>query len=456
MDTTDRFGQPTPDLAIVHCTALVGTDGGEALFLGDATIEITGGRITRIIGDGTPTDAHEVIDADGMVAMPGLVNTHCHAAMTLLRGAAEDVRVTAWFNDYIWPMEVNLDEHAVYVGSLMAAAEMISCGVTTVADHYFFMDQAAQAFVDSGMRANLGWAFFSSQGDAGLATSVEFAERWHGAADGRITTSIAPHAPYTVSDEHLAAAATEARRLGVKVHTHAAEDIVQTNVSLDTRGRTPIEVLDDTGVLDAGVIIAHGNGILPGDIPLLAAHRDRVGVTHGPKGYLKFALGPLTPIPALLEAGVPVGYCTDGVASNNTLDILESMRITAIVQKQLADDATFFRTGDALRMAGPGSAAVMGAGGELGELVEGARADVILVDVSGFHCQPLHDLAAALVYSLQPSDVRTTIVDGKVLMRDRQLLTIDRRSLVADFRAVAQHITDRTHGRTIQDYPRNN
>jgi 5-methylthioadenosine/S-adenosylhomocysteine deaminase len=452
----DSAPTATPDLAIIHCTALVGTADGAAQFLGDATIEITGGRITRIAGDGAATTAREIIDADGLIAMPGLVNTHCHAAMTLLRGAAEDVKVTAWFNDYIWPMEVNLDEHAVYVGTLMAAAEMISCGVTTVADHYFFMEQAGQAFIDSGMRANLGWAFFSSQGAAGLEQSVQFAEAWNGRAGGRISTSIAPHAPYTVSDGDLVAAATEARRLGIKVHTHAAEDIVQTNASLEQRGQTPMEVLYDTGVLDAGVIIAHGNGIVDRDIPLLAEYRDRVGVTHGPKGYLKFALGPLTPIPALQAAGVPVGYCTDGVASNNTLDIFESMRITAIVQKQLADDATYFRSGDALRMAGPGSAAVMGMAGELGELVEGACADVILVDVTGLHCQPLHDLAAALVYSLQPSDVRTTIVDGKVLMRDRQLLTIDRDALLRDFRDVARHITDRTHGRTIQDYPRNN
>ncbi|MEI8238815.1 MAG: amidohydrolase [Actinomycetota bacterium] len=446
----------TPDLAITHCTALVGTADGVTTFLGDATIEITSGRITRISGDGASTNAREVIDAAGMVAMPGLVNTHCHAAMTLLRGAAEDVKVTAWFNDYIWPMEVNLDEHAVYIGTLLAAAEMISCGVTTVADHYFFMEQAGQAFIDSGMRANLGWAFFSSQGPTGLEQSVRFAEEWNGRADGRISTSIAPHAPYTVSDDDLISAAAEARRLGIKVHTHAAEDIVQTNASLELRGQTPMEVLRDTGVLDAGCIIAHGNGIVERDIPLLAEYRDRVGVTHGPKGYLKFALGPLTPIPALTAAGVPVGYCTDGAASNNTLDIFESMRVTSIVQKQLADDATCFPSADALRMAGPGSAAVMGMAGQLGELVEGACADVILVDVSGFHCQPLHDLAAALVYSLQPTDVRTTIVDGKVLMRDRQLLTIDRDSLLRSFREIAGHITDRTHGRTIQDYPRAN
>jgi 5-methylthioadenosine/S-adenosylhomocysteine deaminase len=216
---------------------------------------------------------------------------------------------------------------------------------------------------------------------------------------------------------------------------------------------TPIEVLDKTGVLDAGVIIAHGNGIVDGDFELLAAHRDRVGVTHGPKGYLKYAIGPLTPIRQLLAAGVPVGYCTDGAASNATLDVFENMRVTAITQKHDADDASWFRSGTALQLAGPGAAAVMGQGGQIGELRVGARADVILVDVSGFHCQPLHDLAATLVYCVQGSDVRTTIVDGKVLMRDRQLTTIDRHALLTEFRERAAALTDRSHGRTIQEYP---
>jgi len=211
-------------------------------------------------------------------------------------------------------------------------------------------------------------------------------------------------------------------------------------------------VLELTGVLDAGAIIAHGNGILPDDVAILARYRDRVGVTHGPKGYLKFAFGPLTPIAALRAAGVPVGYCTDGAASNNTLDILETMRIAAITQKQIAGRRHLFTSGMALQLAGPDSAAVLGMRGQIGELRVGARADVILIDTSGFHCQPLHDLAGAIVYSVQPSDVRTTIVDGKVLMRDRQLLTIDRAALLAEFRLRAREITDRTHGRTIQDY----
>lgn len=449
---TDR---PTaaPDLALVGATVLVDADPYRTEFR-QCTVEVTAGRISAILPAGDPRSvaAAEVIDATGLVMLPGFINTHCHAAMTMLRGAAEDVTVRAWFDDFIWPMEVNLQPDDVYLGTMAAAAEMISCGVTTVVDHYFFMNEAARAVIDSGMRADLGSAYFSSQGDDGFARSVDFARAWHGAADGRITASIAPHAPYTCSDADLERAGDAARDLGVRVHTHAAEDMHQTEVSLRERGMTPIQVLERTGVLDAGAIIAHGNGIVPIDLPLLGRYADRVGVTHGPKGYLRFALGPLTPIRGLLAAGVPVGYCTDGAASNSTLDIAENMRIAAISQKQAEGDPTWFTSALALHIAGPGSAAAIGRRGELGAITVGAAADLILVDVSGIHCQPLHDLAATLVYSLQPGDIRTTIVAGRVLMRDRQLLTIDLPALLDEFRSRAVALTDRSHGRRIQAY----
>lgn len=453
---SDHAGVPyTPDLIVRGCTALLRSTWTDVEFVPGTTIEITGSRISHIgrtASDPTPPHTAEVIDAAGLVALPGLINTHTHAAMTLLRGAAEDVAVGNWFNDYIWPMEVNVTAADVHLGTLLAAAEMIESGVTTFADHYFFMDDAARAVVECGIRADLGSAFFSTQGDEGVEASSAFAERWHGTADGRITASLAPHAPYTVSDEHLRSCADHARRLGVRVHTHAAEDIAQTRSSLATRGATPVRVLADTGVLDAGCIIAHGNGIVADDIPVLAEHADRVGVTHGPKGYLKFALGPLTPIAALQAVGVPVGYCTDGAASNNTLDILESMRVTALSQKHARDDATWFTSAAALHMAGPASASVLGRGHDLGRLAVGCLADLILVDLGGVHCQPVHDIAAALVYCARASDVRTTIVDGRVLMRDRRLTTIDRAAMLTEVRRRAREITDRSHGRTIQDY----
>ena len=217
--TTD---QPAVDLAIVGATALVGTPAigvdGPAEFAAGTTIEITNGAITWIgpSAEFRPA-ACELIDASELVAMPGLINTHCHAAMTFLRGVAEDVPIANWFNDYIWPMEVNVGARDVYVGTMVAAAEMIESGITSFADHYFFMDEAARAVDESGMRANLGSAFFSSQGDEGLAQSVEFAEAWHGRAGGRIATSIAPHAPYTCNDDCLRGAADAACRLGVRV-----------------------------------------------------------------------------------------------------------------------------------------------------------------------------------------------------------------------------------------------
>lgn len=439
------------DLAIVGATVLVSAAPEQTTFE-RCTVEVIDGAISAIVPAGTPTTALEVIEAHGSVLMPGFINTHCHAAMTLLRGAAEDVTVQAWFDDFIWPMEVNLEPNDVYLGTMAAVAEMISSGVTTFADHYFFMEHAARAVVDSGIRADLGSAFFSSQGDEGFERSVAFATEWHGAADGRITASIAPHAPYTCTDADLERAADAARALGVRVHIHAAEDIHQTVVSRRERGLTPIEVLDRTGVLDAGAIIAHGNGIVDDDIPLLAVNANRVGVTHGPKGYLRFALGPLTPIRKLLAAGVPVGYCTDGAASNSTLDIAENMRVAAMSQKQAEGDPTWFTSACALHLAGAGSAAVLGRHGSLGEITVGATADLVLVDVTGIHCQPLHDLAATLVYCIQPSDVRTTIVAGRVLMRDRQLLTIDLPALLHEFRSRAGALTDRSHGRRIQDY----
>jgi 5-methylthioadenosine/S-adenosylhomocysteine deaminase len=442
----------TYDLVITGSTVLQDNVGKTPRFEADTTIAVSDGRIAYVGPDDPSIIGKEVVSANGLVAIPGLINCHSHAAMTLFRGVAEDVPVHSWFNKYVWPMEVNLTEEDVYLGTLLACAEMLSSGVTSFADHYFYMDAAARAVDESGIRANLGWAFFSSMGPEGLEQSADFAERLNGGAGGRITTSLAPHAPYTVNDADLAAAAEHAKRIGVRVHIHAAENLAQTESSLQAHGVTPIEILNRTGILEAGTIIAHGCGITEADIPILAEYRDAVGVAHCPKVYLKHALPPLTPIRSLDAAGVPVGMGTDGVAGNNTLDILESMRLTAMTQKYVEADATWLTTGHAINLATTQSAQTYGLADDIGSLEVGKRADIALLEMSGTHWQPIHDVAAALVYSARAGDVVTVVSDGSIVVKDRKLLTIDVAAITDELNERLERLIDVTHGDQIQRY----
>lgn len=441
------------DLVITGCTALVHDEGGQVGFLDDAALVVRDGRIDAVTT--TPAvaglRAAEHIDARGQAALPGLINCHTHTPMVALRGLAEDLPAHEWFNDWIWPVESNLTERVVGLGARLACAEMIRGGVTTFADHYFSMDTVADAVTDSGLRANLGAAFFSSQGPQGRAASLEFALRQRGAADGRITTSLAPHAPYTVDDADLAATAELAREHGLMVHLHASENRAQTDNSLERHGRTPIEILHRTGLLDVDVLIAHGTGIVDRDLPVLRQGTGRIAVASAPRGYLKFGWD-TTPVRALRELGIPVGLATDGAASNNTLDVWESMALTALVQKSTERDPAWLTARQALDHATLQSARAVGLGDEIGSLAPGRRADIVLVDLDGPHTQPVHDLAATLVHSARSADVTTTIVDGRILMRDRRLLTLDVPDIVRELSAELPALIDRSHGKRIQDY----
>ncbi len=440
------------DLLIRHCHALVFDDQGQPQIRLDQDILIAGPRIVAVQPTGDPAPAaRETIDAHGMLALPGLINTHCHAPMVLFRGLAEDVSIDRWFNEFIWPVESNLTREDVYWGMQLALAEMIESGVTAVADHYFFMDQVARAVSEAGTRALLGWAIFGSQGDAGLSAAADFAAAWQGQADGRIATCMAPHAPYTCDDDFLAATVAWAERLNVGIHTHAAENLSQTQSSLEKRGITPIRVLEETGVLSRPTIIAHGCGILPADMAILRPYAAHVTVAHAPKTYLKLAAG-MTPIPALRGAGISVGLASDGAASNSTLDILESLRLMALIQKQMADDPEAMPVGEALTIALRGGAAALGMGDRLGQLAPGFLADLILVDISGVHHQPIHNMLATIVYNLRASDVDTTIVNGRVLMRGRRLLTLDKREIVAQVNKRMARLAQRIPERRIQVY----
>jgi len=449
----DRPSAPA-DLIITGCTVLVHDDQERIGFAEDAGIVVRDGAVVSVTpaSDARDLPALERIDARGQVALPGLINCHTHSPMVALRGIAEDLPVGEWFNDHVWPIESNLTARDVELGARLACAEMIRAGVTCFADHYFSMEAVASAVADCGLRAHLGEAFFSSQGAQGRRTSLEFALRHRGTAGGRITTALAPHAPYTVGDTDLAATAELAREHGLPVHIHAAENLEQTETSLARYGRTPVEILETAGLLDTDLLIAHGTGILERDLTVLERADGRVAVATAPRGYLKFAWPTTTPVRALGAIGVPVGLATDGAASNNSLDVWESMALTSLAQKSAEGDPRWLTSRQALHHATLQSARAVGLGDRIGRIAPRHRADIVLVDLTGPHTQPVHDLAATLVHSVRASDVSTTIVDGCVLMRDRELLTVDVSATVGELTRRLPALVDRGHGGRIQEY----
>jgi 5-methylthioadenosine/S-adenosylhomocysteine deaminase len=412
-------------------------------------ILIRANRIEQVAPTGRAADADEVIEATEMLAIPGLINTHAHVPMGIFRGLAEDVDISTWFNEYIWPLESNLTADDVFWGMQLGLAEMIEAGVTSVADHYFHMDRAVEAVDRAGTRAALAWAVFGSQGTEGIERTASFAEDFNGAASGRITTWLAPHAPYTCDEEFLRGVVGEAERLGLGIHIHAAETADQTRASVEAHGRTPIQILADTGILERPTILAHCCGATPEDIELMAGNP--CGVAHAPKTYLKLAMG-AAPVMAFREAGVPVGLATDGPVSNNTLDILESLRLLAMVQKHDSGDPKKLTVGEALTIATRESALVYGLPDDLGHLAPGFLADIALVDLSNPHNQPPHDPAANLVYSVRAPDIRTVICDGRVLMRDRELLTLDKAEIVDRVGESMKRLSHRVPASRIQLY----
>lgn len=438
-------------LIIRNARVLQTTPAGEVRILDQQEVVIRGNAIesVRPATAAPPPDAGEVIEANGQLLMPGLINCHSHVPMVIFRGLAEDVSLEKWFNEYMWPLESNLQEEDVYWGMLLGLVEMIEAGVTCVADHYFFMDRAAEAVQQAGTRAALGWAVFGSQGAAMLDRTAEFCRKWHGAAEGRLTTWMAPHAPYTCDDDFLRGARDRAADLGVGIHIHVAETRGQTDAHVQKRGITPIRLLDDLGILKLPTILAHAVGATDDDIRLLA---DRpAGVAHCPKTYLKLAMG-IAPVHAMRRAGVAVGLGTDGAVSNNTLDVWESMRLMALTQKEATGAPENLALGETLAIATRGSARVVGLGDRIGAVEPGRLADLILVDLDGAHHQPLHSVPASLVYAARASDVRTVIVNGRVIMRDRQLLTLDKAEIFRQVNRSLERLSRRTPASRIQVY----
>ena len=391
----------------------------------------------------------EQIDADGMLAIPGMINTHAHVPMVLFRGAAEDVPLTAWFNDYIFPMESNLTPEDVYWGALLGITEMIEAGMTYVADHYFFMDEVAEAVKKGGIRANLAWAVFEHQGLGQLKKTSEFVSRWQGKADGRIKTWLGPHSPYLCGPEFLQKCAQIADDLDVGVHLHVAETLEQVEGSLAQYEKTPIQMLLDAGILERPAILAHCLYPTDDDLQIIADHP--AGIGQAPKTYLRAGMG-MGDIQKYLNHHIPLGLATDGAASSSTLDLFEQMRLMALMQKYIEGDARAGTLEGVIRIGFNGGAQVCHEP-ELGCLEPGNLADIVLMRQDRAAGIPRLNLAANLVYALGAADVDTVICNGQVLMRKRQHLMLDKEEIIREVEQRLERLVQRVPGKKIAIYP---
>jgi 5-methylthioadenosine/S-adenosylhomocysteine deaminase len=377
------------------------------------------------------------------VVIPGLINTHTHAPMVMYRGLADDLPLQDWLTKYIFPAEAKtVSREMVRVGTQLAAVEMIQSGTTAYADMYYFEEEIARATKAAGLRGVLGQTLIdfpvadAKTFDEGLVRAEAFIKEF--AADDLIVPAVAPHAPYTVSGDHLKAARALATKYGVPYIIHLAE--TKTEVSDMQKahdGMTPVAYLDSLGALGPRTLAAHVVWATPADIAILKARQ--VAVSHNPESNMKLASG-VAPVPALLAAGVTVGLGTDGAASNNDLDMFEAMRMAAFLHKVQSADPQVIPAATALEMATIDGAKALGLETKIGSLEAGKKADVVVVSMSSARQTPLYDPISHLVYASRGDDVRTVVVNGKVLMRDRRLTTLNEASVLAAARKLAESV----------------
>jgi 5-methylthioadenosine/S-adenosylhomocysteine deaminase len=401
----------------VYPNGLVAVDGDRIRFAGD------GADAPDLIG-------YTQVDVTGRIVIPGIVNTHCHAAMTLLRGYADDMRLMEWLQTKIWPVEnerISPHPDAIYWGTALAAYEMLSGGITTFLDMYFRGELICNAIADTGIRGVVARGIIGVEGREGAAKRLsetrDLFRQYSGKADGRITFMVGPHAPYTCPPDTLQACLELAEELDVGIHIHLSETYEEVEASLEQWGKTPIRHIHDLGLTKRKVVAAHCVHPSEEDIDILADHR--VGVCHCPVSNLKLASG-VTPVMAMRRAGVQVGLGTDGAASENLLHILGSeLRIAALLAKNLEGDPRACSAYDALEMATIGGARALGMAESIGSLEKGKLADIAVIRTDRPHLVPVHDPVALVAYSVLPGDVERTYVNGREVYRDGRLLSAD-------------------------------
>jgi 5-methylthioadenosine/S-adenosylhomocysteine deaminase len=395
------------------------------------------------VGDVPRERGDDVLDCAGRLVLPGLVNLHTHTPMTLLRGYGDDRALEDWLQNRIWPTEAKLTPATTRAGADLAMLEMITSGTTSFSDMYFFTDEIARAAEQAGLRAWAGFPFLDVgtpelKAEQMLPRGEAFIKRWLGHA--LVTPVVAPHATFTCGPATLHAAGELAARHGVLLHTHCSETRQEVYDVERTHGARPVAQLAKHGCLTNRTILAHCGWITKEEVRAIAAAG--ASVAHCPVSNLKLATGGFAPLPELLDAGVPVGLGTDGPASNNTLDMVESMKFAALVHKHHRWDPTVIPAQTALDMATLHGARALGRS-DLGSLEPGKLADVVVLDARGPRMQPLHDPISQVVYAARGADVETVIVHGKPLMREGRVLTLNADAVVRGAAAAAEALTRR-------------
>ncbi len=401
-------------------------------------IAITGDTITSIGQVPEGWQAEAVLDATEKLAVPGFVNAHTHASMTLLRSYADDMNLMDWLQNKIWPIEAKMDADDIYWGAMLAAVEMIKSGTTTFADMYGpYMEKVVEVVRDSGLRGVLSRGIIGiADGDVKLEENAQLFRDFHQTADGRITVMFGPHAPYTCPPEFLRKVAAKAGELGAEVHIHMAETKGEVEDCLKQYGKRPFALVAETGLFECGTLAAHCVHLNEEDMDIMQKYKIRS--VNNPGSNMKLASG-VSPVTELLRRGICVALGTDGASSNNNLDMLEEIQLAALLHKVDTYDPLAVPAFQALQMGTEYGAQALGLS-KVGRLEVGCKADITLLDMHSAAWYPRHDLVSLLVYSANSASVDTVLVNGRILMEKRQLLTLDEERILYEANRCAMQL----------------
>ena len=409
------------NILIKNAKVLSFEDGKAVVKKADITVE--NGNISQIGKIKTDFEAQKVINAEDMLAMPGLINAHTHLSMNLFRNYADDMPLWDWLTKKIWPLEERLTAEIVYRGSILGIAELIKSGVTGFLDMYFFAEETIKAALETGVRAYIARGLTDEEEgkEIRLKETRELYRKYH-EKSGRIKIFTGPHAPYTCSPQYLEKVIDLSKELNIGIHIHLSETRKELDESIQKWGKTPIKHVYHLGLFERPTIAAHCVHVDNEDIEILA--ECGVNVVYNPTSNLKLASG-FAPIEKMLKAGVNVALGTDGASSNNNLNMFEEMHLASIVNKCVNHDAVSIPAETTIKMASINGAKALGVEKDLGSLEVGKKADIIFIDLKKPHLCPLNNPLSAIYYSAQGSDVHTVMADGKILMENYELKTID-------------------------------